>query len=321
MTTHAGTTDNPGTAMPPTAGRDKSPLQAIRQVLCATDLGPASDEAIRQAAAIAGATGASLEILHVVAMPAPAPVAEVPPIMPSMDELVRSGQAELERRVSAAGVEAGVPRRAVVATQAIHAEITARAGALSADLLVLASHQGSALGRVLLGSVADQVVRHAECPVLITRPTPTRGTVLATTDLSDASRLAVQAAASEARRRDADLVVTHCLDLPPEGVGLGGAAVVPAPPDAPDARSVGREEARQRVEDFLQRAGVEARVVIEDAPPIRGIVTLAETLPAELVVVGTTGKSAIARLLLGSTAEAVIHKAPCSVLAVRARAD
>lgn len=295
--------------------------RGMRTVLCAVDLDEDGDEALRQAALVADNTGATLSVLHVVAIPTPAPVAEMPPLVISREELVATGQRELDRRLAVAGISPVVERQAVIAAEAIHAQIVAAARAMSADLLVIGSHQRSALSRVLLGSTAAQVVRHATCPVLVARPTAARGKVVAATDLSEASLGAVRAAADEALRRGDTLIVTHCLDLPPEGVGLGGAAVVPAPPELADSRKAARDEARARVTAWLAQQGVdEATVVIEEAPPERAIVALAEQLPAELVVVGTTGRSGLKRVLLGSVAETVVRKAPCSVMVVRATA-
>jgi nucleotide-binding universal stress UspA family protein len=56
---------------------------------------------------------------------------------------------------------------------------------------------------------------------------------------------------------------------------------------------------------------------VEEGSPKRNIVSLAESLPAALVVVGAHERTGLGRMTLGSVAEAVVRAAPCSVLVVR----
>jgi nucleotide-binding universal stress UspA family protein len=111
--------------------------------------------------------------------------------------------------------------------------------------------------------------------------------------------------------------VVHCLDLPPALMGFGSAPLVPAPAGLPDSRPALREAAGQRLREELRETAVQASVLVEDGQSAVGIVRLAESLPAELVVLGTSGKTGLRRVILGSVAEAVVRRAPCSVLVVR----
>jgi nucleotide-binding universal stress UspA family protein len=74
---------------------------------------------------------------------------------------------------------------------------------------------------------------------------------------------------------------------------------------------------QSRLRDALSRFGINGEGIAKSGPAAQAIVDLANSASAELVVVGTHGRTGLARLTLGSTAEAVIRSAPCSVLVVR----
>jgi len=75
--------------------------------------------------------------------------------------------------------------------------------------------------------------------------------------------------------------------------------------------------AQGRLQDALIRLGIDGEAIAKVGPAAQTIVDLAASASAELVVVGTRGRTGLARLTLGSTAEAVLRSAPCSVLVVR----
>jgi nucleotide-binding universal stress UspA family protein len=293
-------------------------MYPLRNVLCATDLSDAAAEAIAQAAELAARDRARLVVAHVLAAPAAIPTTgvEVAPPIVDPEELAAAAQDGLDRQVSASPAASFAGRELIRATESIHAEILRRAEALAADLVVLASHKHSTLERILLGSTAKEVVRHVHRPVLVARKRGSRGTVVAGTDLSPHSLPALRAAAEEARRRQAELLVVHCVELPSPVVSLGGAAVVPPPPEDPRSPQALRRAAEERLTAFLQQAEVRARPLIAEGPARAALVTAAEESRCELLVVGTSSKTGLKRVLLGSVAEAVVAKAPCSVLTV-----
>jgi nucleotide-binding universal stress UspA family protein len=155
--------------------------------------------------------------------------------------------------------------------------------------------------------------------VLVARPSPASRHVLVATDLSDSSLLALSAAHEEARRRKARLTVIHCMDFPPSTMALGFAPMVPADPADPHSRAALAKHANQEVRRALAGLGVVADVLVDPGRARASIANAAEQLSAELVVVGTHGRTGFQRMLLGSVAEAVVRHAPCSVLVVRSR--
>lgn len=135
---------------------------------------------------------------------------------------------------------------------------------------------------------------------------PTLKRILVATDFSDHARKALEQAALLARQSDAEIILCHIIDP---------MLVVPSPIDAPDRAA---SDARTKAERWLRDAGVEnGRVLIEQGHAFAEIVRLARNEEADLVVLGSHGRGAIAHLLLGSVAERVVRKAPCSVLVVR----
>jgi len=291
------------------------------RVLAATDLSGPADEAIRQADAWARAAEAALAVCHVLPNPLRAN-----PLFPELNARMavaattlaaRAGR-ELEGRASALTgrgpgeleirVEEGDPLPMLLRF----------AEQWDADLLVVGSHGASGVSRILLGSVGDRVVRYAHCSVLVARSFARSGRVLAATDLSAASLPAVAEAAGIARRHGARLSVLHAVDA-----GLSLAAYVALERGGPPLAGLeetgrrAREAAARSLSETLARLEVEAETLVEDGPAAPAILRAADRLGAELLVVGTHGRTALERLALGSVAETVVRGAACPVLVVR----
>ncbi|HPF39296.1 MAG TPA: universal stress protein [Phycisphaerae bacterium] len=141
-----------------------------------------------------------------------------------------------------------------------------------------------------------------------------RPVVLYATDFSAASELALTHARIYARAAGARLLITHVMkpsgdptDLPSEGA----------------AESVDIETVRFRLESIAKSitdTPTECRILSGD--PAREVLKLAETAQAELIVMGTHGRTGLSRLLMGSVAEQVVREADCPVLTVKLpRAD
>ena len=165
----------------------------------------------------------------------------------------------------------------------------------------------------ILGSTAEHVVRYANCPVLVARPSP-EGKVLAATDFSDPALPAVAAGAAEARRRKADLTIIHAMDLTPVMSPFYGEFYGVPPMDLSDQM---RELWRQRLDECVHHFKAKGGGLLRDGPAAPAILSAASELPAQLLVVGTHGRTGLSRIALGSVAEAVVRGAPCSVLTVR----
>lgn len=139
---------------------------------------------------------------------------------------------------------------------------------------------------------------------------PTTPTILHPTDLSESSEQALRIARDLARSRAARLVLLHVVEpgLIPAGVG-------PADPAL--------EEARRDVEDRAARLALEAPgLVVErrvsQGLPVDVILAVAAEMPCDLIVMGSQGRTGLARALMGSVAESVARGARCPVLILKA---
>jgi universal stress protein A len=142
----------------------------LRRVLVPTDFSAPSRQALDMAIDFARTFGAELELFHVRELPTYAfPDAGLPMTPMVMEELEKSSRAELERL--SAEVERGGVRCGYATSVGAHdLEICRRAADWGADLIVMGTHGRTGLRHVLLGSVAEKVVRRAPCPVLTVRP-------------------------------------------------------------------------------------------------------------------------------------------------------
>ncbi len=295
-----------------------------KRILVASDLSEASDEALRQAHAEAQSTGAELAVCHVLSYP-PGSSARIPQ-RHANDALHHT---ELEREIrealamQLATCLAGVTAEIFVDAgedESVAPGIVARAEAWSADLIVVSSHGRSVPPRSSIGSVAERVVRSARCPVLVARPPAKGGVVLAATDFSDPAMPAIAAASHEARRRNARLVVLHAVAFGSLAITIEEIARDLMHHGGGASWNVDTEICRcleAKLRGALTHCGAHGETRVVDGVAAEGIVRSAAELGAELVVVGTRGRTGIVRLALGSTADKVVRDAGCSVLAVR----
>ena len=145
----------------------------IRSILLPTDFSECGNFARSYAASLARKFGASIIAVHVIEPMVPtvgySGMTEPLPIADIADQLETSAERELPR--IAEGEEcAGLEIEEVIVHGEAAAEIVRVAKERNADLIVLSSHGRTGLGRILFGSTAEAVVRHASCPVLVVKP-------------------------------------------------------------------------------------------------------------------------------------------------------
>jgi len=199
--------------------------------------------------------------------------------------------------------------------------------AKDADLLVIGS-VGQAHPKASMGATATRCVRHAPKEVLVVRPARTGPfkRIIACVDFSDTSERALQEALRIARADGGEVRALHVFAPPPPAYPPGdvmGLWPIPAP-DYGDLTDRLREAAEVALGDTVSRlgaAGSGVRVsteVIEHPSYARAICEDAKAFAADLVVIGTLGRTNLRYMLMGSTAEKVVREVECSILAVRA---
>src|SRR5262245_4543810 len=143
----------------------------LRRILVPTDFSKWSQNALAYGAAFAEKFGAEVYLLHVVqdlALFIPEAVLAAPPMMPPVEQFVAAARAALER-VAREAHAPGVVLRPEVAEGLPFDEIVRLARDRNVDLIVMGTHGHTGLAHVLMGSVAEKVVRRAPCPVLTVR--------------------------------------------------------------------------------------------------------------------------------------------------------
>ena len=303
------------TAQPDASSSPSAP----RLVLVATDFSPTAQAAIDWAVEIARPHGARIRLIHGLMLPAP--IADYVPVTPDFgDELRRAALARLDEassHIAAAGVEADVDLRIGIPSQVI----LEAAGEASPDLIVLGTRGVTGLAHLLLGSTAERVVQRASCPVLTIHPEDTGRhrpirTVVVPTDFSEDAERALVTANGLLRRleREIKLVLVHAFHLPIEYTAYG-----PIPTSVNYLQDVGAD-AEARLDELAaeftgEGLAVETACREGYAPDV--IVAEATAHGADLIAMGTHGRSGLAHLLLGSTAERVVQRAPCPVMTIR----
>jgi nucleotide-binding universal stress UspA family protein len=144
-------------------------MRGVRHILCPVDFFPASEAALRYAVALAERLDAALTVLHVVHIPAYAmPDGSLTPPLEWMQPVLDAAERELAVLVERTP-HANVVLDRKVAEGMPHRAINEHAAACGADLIVMGTHGRSGLTHLLLGSVAERVVRTATTPVLTIR--------------------------------------------------------------------------------------------------------------------------------------------------------
>jgi nucleotide-binding universal stress UspA family protein len=184
--------------------------------------------------------------------------------------------------------------------------------------LLVVGASGGGLKQVFFGSTAASVARYADCPVLVARPSPESGPILVGTDFSDSVTPALVLARAEAELRGAELVLVHSMFEPSSPLDLLGPIVASAPVPPSDTVAARRDAATTTLNTLLSLHGDRGRALVVDDDPAAALPEEAEKLEASLIVVGTHGRTGLSRVAMGSVAEAIAQRAPCSVLVARA---
>ncbi len=290
-----------------------------RRILVPVDFSDPSRQALRTAVALAQRFGSRLAVAHVTRRNRPDShiVAEQ---MGITFDTRRAGRAMLSEFIEREKLSDIQPTR-LVADGVPFDEIAKAAKVWEADLIVIATHGYTGLKHVLLGSTAERVVRHAPCPVLAVRGREKRGvktafspdkvrSILVPVDFSKPSLDALPHALALARKYEAQLTLLHVIEpLHPD-------MLIDTTQSQRDAR-VTAHERLAKLADATKKAWPRTGRELRTGHPVDTITALAKRTNADLIVMGTHGRTGIKRALIGSVAERVLQHAPCPVLVVR----
>jgi nucleotide-binding universal stress UspA family protein len=165
----------PGTVMTKSLEQAGANALQLRRVLLPTDFSGCANFALPYAAAIARAANATVICLNVVEPIVPAVgysgMAETMPIAEMSEQMEDSAERELPDVMNCEDLR-GLTVEEVIGHGDAAAEIVRVADEHEVDLIVISSHGRTGLGRIIFGSTAEAVVRHARCPVLVVKPPP-----------------------------------------------------------------------------------------------------------------------------------------------------
>ncbi len=200
--------------------------------------------------------------------------------------------------------------------------LVAEAKRTAADLVVVGSRGLGPIRSTLLGSVSQEVVDLSPCPVLVAR-TPAVSRIVLGTDGSPSAEAAERFLGRLAVARQVPVIVVSVAEiLRPLVIGMaptvyGQAMGAQTEYEAETARAhlALAEAAAER----LRADGVDATAVARTGDPAEGLLAAATDVAADLIVVGSRGRTGLKRLALGSVARRVVQHAKASVLVTRTR--
>jgi nucleotide-binding universal stress UspA family protein len=296
---------------------------AIKNILFTTDFSPCSNAALRYARDIARLYGSKVVVAHVYAPAASHPETGILPDPAQMEAHMKTELAKVAKNFE------GVPHRAIVLQGDVCAALTWLATRERVDLIVLGTHGRTGIERLTMGSVAEQILRKATCPVLTVGPRVIRHplayrvrgaaqpqpsvesnihTVLFPTDFSQESIAAAPFAISMAQEHQAKLVLLHSVEDAGHDYANDPARVL---------THLVSELKRLVPEDA--NLWCQPEFLVEFGDPSKRILEVAADIQADLVVMGVRAakKHPIAITHLGmTTAHKVLVEAGSPVLTV-----
>ncbi len=289
----------------------RSSQVGFRTILFATDFGPSSQAALREATATARAYEARLLVLHVLP---PETYYDVIPegALLEAKEQKRWAEHQMTQLLISGGLR-DILHEVQIQRGSIDAVLAKTIESEKVDLVVLGSHGLKSARKLVFGSVAEHIFRTSPCPVLVVGPqAATKGrigrsvhSVLWATSLSSPEDGPRRLALSLAQEHQARLTMLHVWQASQ------------AFPYRDTERL--RREASQKLEEFLPEENVlwfPASMLMVEGSPEEEIVAAARAVKADRIVLGVRRGHPHASHLPGTIAYEVVRNAPCPVLIV-----
>ncbi len=231
------------------------------------------------------------------------------------EEQIAAAKSRLEYLITDTYPDVRLPVTLHVVQGSADAGILQIADEVDASMIVIGAGTKKTRPKIFSG-IAERVVRHATCPVLIARKRK-QGCVLAATDFSDLSLPAVHRASVAASYRSNQLIIIHVVETSPFLFFAPDPMVSPF--TTSDMHSTFLHESKEKLRIVAEEFS--AKSILKEGNPIDAILHAVIASRAELLVIGSHGKSGLKRLTLGSVSEGLIRRAKCSLLVVRVNSD
>ena len=288
---------------------------AFKQILFLTDFSEPSCDSLPFATAIARGYGSTIYPLHIIVPSTYAYMSleAATTFLNDQEEWAKTEMERLEAQLT------GLPRESFIERGGDLWEVVGQlVKERHIDLIALGTHGRTGVKKALLGSIAEEVFRRSQVPVLMSGPNTRTGAhngghfrcVVFATDFNDVSSVAASYAVSLAQENQAQLILLHVLPLPRPGKTA-----------KPGELSVA--EVTHRLDDLVPQEAKQwcrPRALVEHGEPAARILSAAKECGADLIVLGVRGMAGLARVaarVQNDIAYNVVAHASCPVLTVR----
>lgn len=279
----------------------------MQKLLCATDFSERSDRALRRAMLVAREENAVLDLVHVVDDDRPKQF---------VDHDATGARALLRQQVATLGSVDGVQGESDVILAEPFEGIVRTTEERRPDLLVLGPHRRQFLRDAFVGTTSERVIRKVACPVLSVNGPPVGPyfQILLTTDLSEASKAAVQRYLGLGIFASANHAILTVFDV----LALRLAMSDTLPKEDRDYHVASEAAEAQRnvaiLASKLGHSSLQIMVRHRETTVANEILKAAEQMQADLVVMATQNTGGLARMMLGSVTQQVLQNAKIDVL-------
>lgn len=299
----------------------------IHRILCATDFSNVSRMVVPYSIDLAAELNAEFYVCHVIDLPTISVYGEAvfDPIT-QQQRFIDFARREIENEIR----DAPIKSEPLVTIGHTTEEINRLASDYDIDLVITATHGRSGLRRLFLGSVTERLMRTLNCPLLVLRTIeelekPHRQTlpfrrILVGCDFSEDSEAAFKCSLNMAQEFESELHLVHVV----EPTAYKEHSGFPAGPDEPLDKSFHdliREKLKAMVPEEAMNwcKGVEAAVLV--GKPYAELIRYSDDHDIDLVALGVRGHGMVESLLVGSTTDRVVRRAPCPVVSVNPTAS
>jgi nucleotide-binding universal stress UspA family protein len=271
------------------------PTARLEKLLLATDGSKFSEGAIREVINLAKICSSKIYAVSVVEIN-PEFMAQAPQLVEKYEKETRQHLESVKSRASKEGLDCEV---IVHEGEEPYQYIIDEAAKKQAEMIIMGRYGRTGLKRLLMGSVTARVIGHSPCKVMVIPETAkvSYKNILIATDGSKYSDAAALEAISIAKRCGSDLIAI---------------SVATKDKNLPSAK-----KSVEKISRIAEKEGLKAKTLTLRGIPYNVIVETAGKKNADIIVVGSHGRTGLDRLLMGSVTERVIGHANCAVLVVK----
>lgn len=295
----------------------------LKRILCTTDFSDLSNQTISFGIALAKTFNAKLFVCHIIDLPFAAMNGEVQldPIE-QQDRMMAYAQEQLEQLFENEPID----WQPLVSIGHTADEISRIVDKKRIDIAISATHGRSGIKRLLLGSVAERLMRTLSCPLLIIKEQGAKASgmkqtvfppkrILVGCDFSTDSELAFQYGLAMAQEFEAELHLVHVVE-PPVYQNVLFSDVSSGMYD----REAMIEELSDKLERMVPdeaRNWCDLKTELREGKPDEELTRYADNNGMDLIALGVRGHGLVETLFVGSTTDRVARRSPCPVLSVR----